>query len=244
MTFRQKTDITDASKILLYNPLIFRIMEKKILLFNYFVKKAIEKEKELLGLQDDRVALLALIFSRYSVQHCNASGWSPETAYAVEPKFLQELFILLCSNAEKSGDNLKYAFDFVGIPRYEWGDELKDMHDRDITYQLNNNIFPYAKMDDVREIYVALLPNKTPEEQDNILTRMAAVFSKAPRPEALEQPEPCAETAMIDRAWERLLQHDGFISMLKPSGKQDHCGRSIPYQRYVEHLSTLLNREY
>ena len=220
-------------------------MEKKILLFNYFVKKAIEKEKELLGLQDDRAALLALIFSRYSVQHCNASGWSPETAYAVEPKFLQEMFILLCSNAEKSGDKLKQAFNFVGIPRYEWGDELKDMHDKDITYQLGNNIFPYAKSEDVREIYTALLPNKSKEELDNIFIRMAAVFSRAPRPEALiPQPEPCAETEMIDRAWSRLLEHEGFVAMLKPSGKQNYRGQSIPYQRYAEHIYALLNREY
>lgn len=220
-------------------------MKKKILLFNYFVKKAVEKEKELLGLQDDRVALLALIFSRYSTQHRHATGCCSETAYTIEPKFLQELFILLCSNAEKSGDNLKQVFDFVGIQRYEWGDELKDMHDKDITYYLSNELFPNAKLEDVREIYAILLFDKTPEELDDILRRMASTFSRMPRVKALEQqPEPCAETEMIDRAWNRMLEHETFISMLNPTGKKNFCGQSIAYQRYAEHIYTLLGREY
>lgn len=218
---------------------------KKILIFNYFVKKALEKEKELLGLDDDRAALLALVFSRSQVQHRHATGCCQEVAYAVNPKFLQELFILLCSNAEKSGDNLKQSFDFVGIPRFQFGycGELQDMEDKDISYYLNNNLFPYAGRQMNKELYTKLLSDLKPEALENFFERMSSKLTYEPRVEALEQPEPCAETAMIDRAWSRLVEHNGFISMLKPEGKRDYRGWSIPYQRYAEHINNLLGRE-
>jgi len=219
-------------------------MEKKILLFNYFVKKVMEKEKELLGLQDDKAALLAVIFSKYGVQHRSASGYSAETAYVLNPKFAQELFILLCSNAEKSGDNLKQAFNFVGIKRYEWGDELQDIQDKDITYHLNNNLFPYTGKEINRELYAKLLPQMSEDELNNTLSRIAPVFGRKPWLPALQQPEPCVETEMIDRAWNRMLEHEGFLSMLKPSGKQNYRGQSVPYARYSEHLYTFLGQEY
>ena len=217
----------------------------KTKLFNYFVKKALEKEKELLGLQDDRAAMLALIFARSNVQHRHATGCSSEVAYSVDPKFLQELFILLCANAEHSGDHLKKSFNFVGIPRFElgWGADLKDLEDKDISYHLNNNLFPYANHELDKELYAKLLPNKKPEELECIFERIASKFTYKPRPEALALPEPCEETAMIDRAWSRLIEHKNFISMLKPQGKMDYAGRSVPYQRYMEHILWFLDRE-
>jgi len=199
-----------------------------------------------LGLQDDKVAMLALVFSRARLQHRSATGCSSEEVYAVNPKFLQELFILLCSNAEKSGDHLKYSFDFVGVPRFEfgWNADLKDLEDKDISYHLDNNLFPYANRQMDKELYTKLLADKTPEELECIFERMASKFTYEPRPEALELPEPCAETEMIDRTWNRLLEHPNFVSMLKPKGKLDYLGRSVPYQRYVEHISQLLDQEY
>lgn len=219
-------------------------MEKKILLFNYFVKKVMEKEKELLDLQDDAPALMAVIFSKYGVQHRSASGYSSETAYVVNPKFAQELFIILCSNAESHGDHLKQVFNFTGVKRYEWGDELADVQDKDITYHLNNNLYPYTGREIDRTLFAKLLPKMSSEDLDNMLARIAPVFGRKPWMHALEQPEPCAETAMIDRAWERLMAHENFVSMLKPEGKQNYRGQSVPYQRYVEHLYTFLGQEY
>lgn len=219
-------------------------MEKKILLFNYFVKKVMEKEKELLDLQDDAPALMAVIFSKYGVQHRFASGYSSETAYVVNPKFAQELFILLCANAESHGDHLKQAFNFSGIKRYEWGDELADVQDKDITYHLNNNLYPYTGKEINRELYAKLLPQMSEDELNNTLSRIAPVFGRKPWLPALQQPEPCAETEMIDRAWNRMLEHEGFLSMLKPSGKQNYRGQSVPYARYSEHLYTFLGQEY
>lgn len=219
-------------------------MEKKILLFNYFVKKVMEKEKELLDLQDDAPALMAVIFSKYGVQHRSASGYSSETAYVVNPKFAQELFILLCANAESHGDHLKQAFNFSGIKRYEWGDELQDIQDKDITYHLNNNLYPYTGKEINRELYAKLLPQMSEDELNNTLSRIAPVFGRKPWLPALQQPEPCAETEMIDRAWNRMLEHEGFLSMLKPSGKQNYRGQSVPYARYSEHLYTFLGQEY
>ncbi len=203
-----------------------------------------EKEKELLDLQDDAPALMAVIFSKYGVQHRFASGYSSETAYVVNPKFAQELFILLCANAESHGDHLKQAFNFSGIKRYEWGDELADVQDKDITYHLNNNLYPYTGKEINRELYAKLLPQMSEDELNNTLSRIAPVFGRKPWLPALQQPEPCAETEMIDRAWNRMLEHEGFLSMLKPSGKQNYRGQSVPYARYSEHLYTFLGQEY
>jgi len=217
-------------------------MEKKILIFNYFVKKVADKEKELLDLQDDRAALLAVIFSHAYVQHRHATGCSSEALYMADPKTAEELFILLCSNAENHGDHLMKLFNFRRVPLYEYGNSKDDMSDKDLATYLSNELYPACRNGIDKEIYGALIPNKTSEELDDILRHIIPSYARNVGVAELELPAPCTATEMIDRAWNRMMEHKGFVELLSPRNKHNYFRHSNIYDCYAGHISTMLDQ--
>jgi len=213
-------------------------MKQKILLFNYFVKKVADKEKEMYQLSNEQAALLAVIFSRASVEFRHATGCSLEAVYMADPKIAEELFILLCVDAEKHGDHLMEQFNFEKVPVYEYGNPHKDLSDKEIAAYLNDTLYPVCKEEVNKDVYKALIFSREP--LDDILRRIAPRYLRSVGVSELELPAPCAETAMIDRAWERLLGYDGFKNLVSLAGKHDKLCHSLIYKRYAEENPHLL----
>ncbi|MBR1374423.1 hypothetical protein IJ556_08260, partial [bacterium] len=143
----------------------------KKLLFNYFMHKACCIEQELLGIQDERATLLAVIFSKFSVPHQHATGCCEETVYMTDPKFAQELFIILCIDAKKHGDNLVEAFRFVPWTLYYKGSILSGIEDKDLTNYLDKTLFPAVCDSILKPFYRALIPDKTVEQLQEVYYR-------------------------------------------------------------------------
>ena len=214
--------------------LIFRAMKEKIHLFNYFVKKVMLKEQELLNIKDDRIALLAIILSRVSIQHRHATGCSSETVYITYPKYVEELFLNLCIEAVKNGDNqLLHSFDFKATSMYLRERTFDDVEDKEISKYVNKVLYPEAHHTLDESLYGALVPA---DEKERINLFHARNVMGSP----LELPEPCAETAMIDRAWEKLMQDESFIKLLAQCGKQNRFGYSLAHARYSQHIKLLV----
>ena len=213
-------------------------MEKKLLL-NYFLKKAMLKEQELLGV-DDREAILAVIFSATSMFHRCASGVTTEQIYFAKPKYALELFLLLCLDAEQHGDHLLKAFDFKPTMQFCNGNRLPDFEEQELTNYLESEVYPRAWTIEY-DLYASLLKG----DSDNIKEKLSHAnrqYIRSVVTVPLEQPESCAETTMIDRAWNRIKDETWFINMLSISTKHDLYGRSAPHQRYVKHYDYLLKR--
>ena len=216
---------------------IFIIMGK-IALFNYFLSKVALKEQELLHVKKDRAALLAVIFSRMDIQHRHATGCSSEKVYLANPKYAEELFICVCLDAKQHGDYLANAFDFDFVPFYVQGTAIDDITDRTIAAYLDKEIYPNDCFD--KELYAAV-SGKDGEALDKMLGGMRSLWKRnVIDPNELMMPEPCAETAMIDRAWERLTADENFIKLLNPYTKYDRFTRSLAQSWYGGHINDIL----
>ena len=213
-------------------------MERKILLFNYFVKKVADKQKELYQLSSDEQAMLAVIFSRASVQFRHATGCSLESVYIAEPKIAEELFVLLCLDAEKHGDHLMEMFDFKKVPVYEYGNPHKDLSDKEIAAYLSETLYPTCRENVNKDLYGALIFSL--EALDDVLRRIAPRYWRNVDLSKFEMLEPCAETEMIDRAWDRLVADKGFVDLLTMIGKHDRFCHSNIYKRYAAENPHLL----
>ena len=210
----------------------------KIALFNYFLSKVALKEQELLHLENERAALLALIFSRTDIQHRHATGCSSEKAYMANPKYAEELFICVCLDAKQHGDHLANAFDFDFSLFYIQGTAIDDITDRTIAKYLDNEVYPDDCFD--KELYAAV-SGKNGEALDKMLDSMRPTWKRnVIDPNELMMPEPCAETAMIDRAWERLTADANFIKLLHPYTKYNRFTRSLAQVWYSAHINEIL----
>ena len=199
-------------------------------LFNYFMTKVVQQEQSFLKSDDARLAALEVIFSKMSVHRQYASGASSETIYFCAPKYAEELFLILCMDAAAHGDNLARLFDFKPFASYLWGHRFEDVSDSELKNYLEK-VYPINAAVD-KELYQKLFTLPA-EKINNILNRLSAVYIRDAHPELLENlPEPCAETAMIDRAWARLMGDKTFVELLKPNGKHCHNGYSRAYDRY------------
>lgn len=207
---------------------------KKKLLFNYFLQKCVQKEQELLSTDDFKTALLAVIVSRANLIRHYAQGVTMEAIYFCKPFYAQELFIYLCFNAYENGDCLHSSFNFKKVTSNRsgsWGDEAYE--DADITKYLYK-VFDYPKgMKDIdctsySKIVGENAPNKLLDMFYNLSNFRNVTVT------GVELPAACPETEMIDRAWNRLMNDENFINMLKIGAKHDSHGRSYAYRSYCE----------
>lgn len=211
-------------------------MKKKI--FNYFLKKVLLKEQELLKTKDEQLALLAVIFSSTHVFRRYQSGCNMEQIYFAEPKYAEELFLLVCLDAEQHGDHLLGAFNFVPKEQFCRGSKLPDLNDAELSNYLDKEVYPIAKAVDY-DLYAALMNTTAAEAQEKIACT-AANYMRATIGTDLELPNACSETEMIDRAWSRLLENGEFVKLLQIAAKHDKHGISEAYKRYVASYTYLL----
>ena len=213
----------------------------KFKFFNYFLSKAALKEQELLHLKSERAAFLAVILANVNVLHRHATGLSSEKVYMANPKFAEDLLACVCVDAAMHGDNLYRVFDFEYSPFYYRGKMIDGVTDKEIASYLKVEIYPEAKGRVDEEIYAELLNAKSLALEEK-LKRMNPLFTRNvfEFDEPLWMPEPCAETAMIDRAWERLLNDDDFVRLFQPYAKYIYDGRSLAQARYADHANCIM----
>ena len=213
----------------------------KFRLFNYFLSKAALKEKELLHLESERASFLAIILADVNIHHRHATGVSSEKVYWANPKFAEELFACVCVDAALHGDDLYRAFDFEYCPFYYRGEKINGVTDKEIASHLNTEIYPKAKGRADKAIYAELLKVKG-IALDEKLSHMNPLFTRNvfEFDEPLRMPEPCAQTAMIDRAWDRLLNDNDFVKLFYPYAKYIYDGRSLAQFRYSGHVNDIL----
>lgn len=213
----------------------------KIKLFNYFLSKAALKEKELLHLESERASFLAIILADVNILHRHATGCSSEKVYWANPKFAEELFACVCVDAVMHGDELYRAFDFDYCPFSYRGNMIDGVSDKEIASYLNTEIYPEAKGRADKKIYAELLKVKN-LALDEKLSHMNPFFTRNvfEFDEPLWMPEPCAETEMIDRAWDRLLNDNDFVKLFQPYSKYIYDGRSLAQARYSTHVNDIL----
>ena len=211
----------------------------KFELFNYFLSKAALKEQELLHLENERASFLAIILATVNIQHRHATGLSSEKVYMANPKFAEELLACVCVDAAMHGDDLYHSFDFEYSPSFHRGNTIDGVTDSDIASYLKVEIYPEAKGRADEEIYAELLNAKSLALEEK-LKRMNPFLTRNVFVEALRMPEPCKETAMIDRAWERLLNDNDFVKLFMPYAKYIYDGRSLAQARYSGHVNDIL----
>jgi len=203
-------------------------MKKK--LFNYFLKKAVRTEQLFLGGCDDvKLAALEVIFAKMTVQREYASGGiGIEEIYLWTPKYAQELFLIVCMEAAAHGDNLLQIFNFKPCTTYIYGQNFPDMQDSELTNYIEQEIYPEAKNIEKEKDFYAKFFMLPIDKID-----MKKVYARGVNINVLENlPEPCPETEMIDRAWERLMQDDRFIPLFNHYAKYAPNGLSNAYERY------------
>lgn len=209
-------------------------------LFNYFLKKAVQHEQAFSASDDVRLAALEVIFSKMLVCKQYASGSSTETIYFCNPKYAEELFLVLCADAATHGDNLLKVFNFRPSSTYIKGHEFPDVRDKELTRYLDQEVYPVAKkFDEEIKLYTKLF-SLPAEETEAKLRKLSTSYIRKANVEALENlPEPCAETEMIDRAWDRLTKDEGFLKLFDSNHKHNMNGYSYAYDRYAKLLPAL-----
>lgn len=206
-------------------------MKKK--LFNYFLQKVVQQEQSFLKSDNTELTALAIIFSKMSVHRQYASGASTETIYFCAPKYAEELFLVLCMDAATHGDNLLQVFNFHPSSSYICGHQLPDMKDDELANYLAKEVYPETKdLDNAVEHYTKLSGLPKAEMQDRLRKMKASYIRKVNTEVLANQPEPCAETAMIDRAWDRLMKDKNFTALLDSGSKHKPNGYSNAYAQY------------
>ena len=205
-------------------------MEKKILLFNYFLKSLAQLEQRLMGFDDFNVAMLATITSKATIYRRYPSGCTMESAAACVPSYAQELFIYALIDAKKNGDDdLLKSYDFVPVVSLS----LAGIEDYDVTDHLRN-LFPTDSNPDLNVLSCIFGGNYSHAEIKGMF-KYDANYSRF-NEELFEVASECDETAMIDRAMVRLANDAEFVKLLNVFYKHDHFCRSLAYQTYAQYL--------
>lgn len=214
-------------------------MKRKIFLFNYFLKKAVEEEQKLLEINGFQVGMLALALSRASIFHRFASGCSMETVYFCSPKYLEEMFLCLCLHIEEQGNNILKSFNFkktYSPMRSPYDSE--DIEDKDLTEYLEEIYPPKLSLSDKeKRMYILIIGN--PWEV------IASKFSGSIRTVAIEKLELFErneKTELIDHAWEQLKASGRLDKMLALNLKHNMQGQSILREYYSKKKDFLLER--
>lgn len=210
-------------------------MENKKKIFNYFLKEVQLKEQEHLNTKDEQLALIAVIFSSTHVFRRYQSGCNTEQIYFANPEYAEELFLTLCLDAEKHGDHLLKAFNFVPYERHPYGLIRQDLRDYELHDYLWNEVYPMAGVD--YNLYATLM--KTTPEEARESTSLITAYTRGVKTN-LEISDRCQETEMIDRAWNRLMQNNEFVKLLQISAKHDNQCVSKAYKIYAHDYEYLL----
>jgi hypothetical protein len=201
-------------------------MKKKILLLNYLIKKCVEKEQKLLGLNDFRSGLLSIVLSHANIARRYAHGVSTEDIYFAHIYLPEELLLAVCLNAERHGDKLFHLFDFHkgrGI-QGKFHREIYIKDDELDSYL--ETIFPDVKTE--YEVEYNLYKTVINLPQKELITKARRIDNLCHIPtEELELPEKCEETEIIDRAFERLEKDELFNCLFGRGYKHNPTGRSL-----------------
>jgi len=212
-------------------------MKTKILLFSYYLQKLAQMEQELLGVNDQQTGLLAVILAKTNLFRRFSSGCTTQELCFCNPMFAQELFIHLCLNAEENGDNLLSSFDFAQTLTFSLGlVEHPIIQDNEITIFLNE-VYPEvkSKKEIATSLYVQILGEMSRDELCDKFVQLAN-FRKI-NAKALCISEPCAETAMIDKALARLKKGSILQEMLG-FRKCDIYSKSPAYTANLKKIAT------
>jgi len=201
-------------------------MERKILLFNYFLSKAVQQEQMLLKIKDEKSSRLALILAQTSIFRRYAQGCTTESIVLANPLFAEEMFLLVCLKAEEQGNRLMSAFDFGPVSKFVCGNLVYYLEDQDLTNYLAKTLYPQSRAD--KETYSRLLKKRW-EEIEEIVLKAPAEHVRSASTTKLFMPTPCAETEMIDKSWQQLINDADFLSCFDLTKKYDLYGLSAPF---------------
>lgn len=203
---------------------------KKILLFNYFIMKCVQQEQSLLGVKDFKTGLLATVLSYSGLVRRYQTGCTLENICFCHRYYLEELLLCLCVNAQKNGENLFGVFDFCKAYG-ERGGKLYDafIKDKELDSYLES-IFPSITIaDEVEFSEYKSLVNLSKEE---LLEKCYYVKNLCKvKVSSLMVSEPCLETEIIDRAWERLIKDEGSANLWDVRSRHlpNHQSQAIAY---------------
>jgi hypothetical protein len=201
-------------------------MKKKILFFNYFMQKCVQKEQELLGVEDFSSGLLGLVLSHTNMMRRFANGCSMEEICFVHRYYPVELFLAVCLDAKLNGDNLISAFDFKEAKGLR-GNVYREffVKEDDLDCYLETIIPSVKSKDDVNfEAYYKVTGFVAEEllQKSYRLDNLCSITT-----ESLELPEECEEIKMIDRAWERLSKDINFTNLFDIGNKHTPRSQSL-----------------
>ncbi|MCM1324516.1 MAG: hypothetical protein NC218_10365 [Acetobacter sp.] len=210
-------------------------MKKKIL-FSYYLQKLAQMEQELLGVNDQRAALLAVVLAKTNLFRRFPSGCTMQELCFCNPRYAQELFVYICLKAKENGGKLRSLFDFSQIQAHYpamWGQPY--IEDREISRFLDK-VFPEVKSK--REIDTSLYTKLLAEIPENELGSKFVQLSnfRNVNIEAMCH-EPCAETAIVDAALAEMKGDAVLRNMLTLNGKCDIYAKSPAYKGYLNNIS-------
>jgi hypothetical protein len=120
-------------------------MEKNIILFNYYVQKLANLEKELLNLEDQKSSLLSTIVSHPFLVRRLATGCSMQSLWFCRPFYVEELFVYLCTRYTEIGMKLLGEFKFKFGPSLDVNKRgASAFYDHQIEMHLQK-LFPLAQ---------------------------------------------------------------------------------------------------
>ena len=196
-------------------------MEKKKLLFNYFVMKCIQKERELHGTQDFGAALLSLVLSDNWFPYRYSNAYTERRVCFCQREYLFELLACVCKAAYAQGNSLSSVFKM---------DQHFAYPNRFVLYEMDLDsylveLLPFARVFDEVDLptYQNLLKLSREEvvefacHPSNLCRVCGATF---------ELPEVSWETKVIDEAWEVLTQQVGFNKLFDITGKYKYSGEN------------------
>ena len=198
-------------------------MKKKILLFNYFVMKCVQKEHELHGVKNFQMSLLALVLSYSGIIRRYPTGCSLEQICFCNRYYLEDLLLCLCVNAHKNGDDLFSAFDFKPYYGYR-GDTYSDNYvaDAELDKYLENLLPAVKNAKDIDYDAYQSLVQLTPDELLKESYHLGNVYKV--NASSIEVAKDYDEIWAIDRAWDRMAKDDDFNKLFNIRGKHTPSG--------------------
>lgn len=212
------------------------IMKKKIL-FSYYLQKLAQMEQELLGVNDQRMALLALVLTKANLFRRICSGCTMQTLYFCNPMYIEELFIYLCLKAGREGMKLRSQFHFVqSSASYPgmWGQPY--VEDKDITLFLAKVYpMPKSKKEVDIDLYRRFLDNMSSDELWQKFIQLCNFRNV--NTNALCTSEHCEETALIDVIFEKLKDDKVLQNMLSLNSRCNIYAQSPAYKEIQKRIN-------
>ena len=213
---------------------------KKILLFNYFISKCVQKEQELLGVSDFKTALLATVLSYSGMVRRYSTGCTLEHICLCYRYYLEELLLCVCVNATKNGENLFHAFDFHKAIDSRGG-KYSDSYikDNELDSYLES-ILPNAK--NANDIDFSAYKTLLDFSKEEVIKKCYYIENLCTiKVNSLPLPTRCAETEIIDRAWERMMNDKNSKDMWSIYSRHlpNHQTQAIAYLDKPENRNIL-----